>query len=543
MKNALFATIGAALAIACSSMIQTGSQQSSIATTTLESLQAQFKFRERTATDGTAAKLPSRSVIPQSSVSALTTDGNGNLAAANVSLPAAADGATTISNGKMSVAVSARGAKRTSALTSGGSALYSNADMHGGHIVQTVIADGVETFVSFGASPSSDTIFDVSMNGVAGLRFVEGTVEFLDKAGAPRLRMSPPVLVDSAGVTADVTTTIEGCAYDDSPAGPWGRKVTAPGASSCAIHLSWSDAGLTYPVLLDPSWTTTNSMAIARRWHGAILLPTLKVLVIAGEGAAAAYLSSCELYDPSSGTWATTRSMSFARRRFTTVMVDGPKVLVAGGEVSAGRTATAALYNPTTGLWSTTGAMTSSRAYHDAVYLSSLSKVLVAGGMDNSGTVLSSAELYNPSSGTWSATGSMATARQNLSLTALQDQTALGVSTSSCDWFGRLTFFNKTYTFPLPGGIFGICAGSGSASGDANWFYPIGSNGFPECSSVCDQNLAGFHCWHDCVHANLDTDFGNQIAYPFSTFDSPGKPIFFLWHAWVDRLYGLRLDC
>ncbi len=293
--------------------------------------------------------------------------------------------------------------------------------------MHTVIRDGVESFVKFDASPASDTVFDVSLSGVHGLRFVEGQLEFLDKTGAPRLRMAPPVAVDSAGIVADVTTTIEGCAYDDSPAGPWDRRVTAPGASTCAVHVSWSDAGLTYPVLLDPSWTTTGSMGTARRWHGAILLPTLKVLVIGGEGVSAAYLGSCELYDPSTGTWAATRALDQTRRRFTTVMVDGPKVLVAGGEIAGGRTASAALYNPSTGVWGPTGSMTSSRAYHDAVYLSSVSKVLVAGGMNSAGTVLSSAELYNPSAGTWTSTGSLATARQNATLTALADQTAIGI--------------------------------------------------------------------------------------------------------------------
>jgi hypothetical protein len=136
---------------------------------------------------------------------------------------------------------------------------------------------------------------------------------------------------------------------------------------------------------------------------------TLKVLVIGGEGALAAYLGSCELYDPSTGTWATTRGLDQARRRFTTVMVDGPKVLVAGGEIAGGRTASAALYNPSTGVWGTAGSMTTSRAYHDAVYVQSLGKVLASGGMNSAGTVLSSAELYNPSTNSWSATGSLGT--------------------------------------------------------------------------------------------------------------------------------------
>src|SRR5689334_1794516 len=54
--------------------------------------------------------------------------------------------------------------------------------------------------------------------------------------------------------------------------------------------------------------------------------------------------------------------------------------------------------------WVPTGNLGTARAYHTATLLPN-GKVLVAGGIDSSFTVLRSAELYDPATGIWTATG------------------------------------------------------------------------------------------------------------------------------------------
>ncbi|MBI5739319.1 MAG: S8 family serine peptidase [Nitrospirae bacterium] len=158
-------------------------------------------------------------------------------------------------------------------------------------------------------------------------------------------------------------------------------------------------------------FVTGGPMAAARSSFTATLLPDGKVLVAGGY--AGDYLSSAEIYDPSTGTFSATGPMSSARAHHTATLLPDGKVLISGGTVFGDYgyiyRASAEIYDPSTGTFTATGSMGSARSYHTATLLPD-GKVLIAGGV-NTSDYLSSAEIYDPSTGTFSATGPMVKAR------------------------------------------------------------------------------------------------------------------------------------
>ncbi len=322
----------------------------------------------------------------------------------------------------MALDVLLRDARKVAAQVADGYVVYPNAHASGADLLHRPLPGGIEDFLSFQKKPRVSSIsYQVDLRqGVAGLRLVENTLEMLDAGGAPRLRVAPPFLVGADGARTDAMLAIAGCAVDKSAAPPWGRRVTAPGAASCTLRVSWRADVVVYPAVLDPRWTTTTTMKAKRQNHTATLLSTGKVLVVGGTDGTNA-LNTAELFDPATGTWTATPTFTGGRQLHTAVQLGtnanattSGKVLIAGGwnggtTTTGAAVNTALLYNVTAGTWSAATVLNAIRAMHTATVLPN-GQVLVAGGMSDTATVLNTAALYDPTTGTgtWTATGTMA---------------------------------------------------------------------------------------------------------------------------------------
>jgi hypothetical protein len=139
-------------------------------------------------------------------------------------------------------------------------------------------------------------------------------------------------------------------------------------------------------------FTMTGAMATAREQHTATLLADGRVLIVGGATSTGTGdlqpTATVEVYDPSTGSFSVTGSMAAARTYHTATLLPSGKVLVAGG---GGENSTAEVYDPATGSFSSTGGMENGRSGHSATLLPNGS-VLVAGGGIFAG--LASAELY-----------------------------------------------------------------------------------------------------------------------------------------------------
>jgi N-acetylneuraminic acid mutarotase len=198
------------------------------------------------------------------------------------------------------------------------------------------------------------------------------------------------------------------------------------GTCSCTTFVSSAD-------LYDPttnSFTATGSLVTARYAHTATVLSNGKVLVAGGFGgptstlqSGGAPLSSAELYDPSNGTWAATGSMTTARMNHIASLLPSGKVLVAGGATGASTTATAEIFDPSSGTWTAVPSMSTPRQQQGAIQLPNGTVLVVGGFNDTSSAVIGvgTAEVYDPGSNTWSISGAMVTTRQLFVMNLLND--------------------------------------------------------------------------------------------------------------------------
>jgi len=277
---------------------------------------------------------------------------------------------------------------------------------------------GLEDWVGFERRPSVETLRYRVEARAAGVRFVARTLELLDASGVPRVRMAPPWALDARGRRIELDVHVSGCAFDADARAPFGRPVVAPGAA-CEVELSWAQSAPAYPLVVDPTWSATDSLATARREMAIGVLADGTVLVAGGainsSLTSLVTTSSAERFDPTSETFAAAASMPSARALpYFATLADG-RLFVGGGAVDGPSppVAGAIAFGSDTSAWETLAAPTGPRVWANAVTLPDGSVLVVGGKLTNYfGTVaIATTQRYDPLANTWSAGGSLATAR------------------------------------------------------------------------------------------------------------------------------------
>ena len=172
------------------------------------------------------------------------------------------------------------------------------------------------------------------------------------------------------------------------------------------------------------TWTQTPSMAHAHAYGVAASLLSGDVLVIGGyDGGDSFTTGAVDIYSASGGTWSAGPALPGGRYAFTATTMSDGRVLVAGGDdgslAPGSALSSVEIYKSGTG-WSAAESMKNVRLDQAAALLND-GRVLVAGGVDASGTALNTAEVYDPTTGHWSLTGTMSYARAGFSMTVLPD--------------------------------------------------------------------------------------------------------------------------
>jgi hypothetical protein len=156
------------------------------------------------------------------------------------------------------------------------------------------------------------------------MRIREGRIEILE-GDVVRLVSDPVVAVDAKGVRRALTVAIEG---DE-------------------LAATLDPAGLAYPIVVDPAWTTIGSMRTVR-YQGffAARLPDSRILVAGGQA------PWVDVFDPTTNAWSAVADLPIPWTGAKGIeLADGRVLAVAGGESSTAY----ARYEPSTQTWTTFG--------------------------------------------------------------------------------------------------------------------------------------------------------------------------------------------
>jgi N-acetylneuraminic acid mutarotase len=181
-------------------------------------------------------------------------------------------------------------------------------------------------------------------------------------------------------------------------------------------------------LIYDPK---SNSISVAsplsesRSYHQSTLLLDGKVLITGGYQKnfdSRIPISSAEVFEPSSSSWSSVAPMNVARVNHSSTLLNDGRVLVVGGNNENGDLLSSSeIYDPQTNTWSfTKNELKDARSAHFAAIMKN-GKVIVMGGFGIVTDTLNTVEVYDPALDEWSSVSSFNTGRYRPSYSQLKD--------------------------------------------------------------------------------------------------------------------------
>ncbi len=334
-------------------------------------------------------------------------------------------GGLTLTDVESGLSVRAYPGEQTSgsALVARGYAVQENWQ-RGMPIVHAVRADAVDELLLVATpAPRELSITVELLSGVAAVRSMGGALEFIDSAGAPRLRMAHVEAIDAEGGRHAVPVVPSGCLFDTDTRPPWGRDLPDAASRSCVVTLRLPPEGLPPLSAVVWSWQATGSHAIRRVGHTTTPIPGDRAVVIGGFDSLAH--ASVEMFDAGTQSWAFIGSLIEGRFWHSAALLADGRVLVAGGSAPS-----AEILDPSTGRFQKTERLPCPRYDATATTLPD-GRVLVVGGgcCDGCCSVHPSntAFVYSPRQGRWSPPIPLRQPRKRHTATLLSDGKVLVV--------------------------------------------------------------------------------------------------------------------
>ena len=137
-------------------------------------------------------------------------------------------------------------------------------------------------------------------------------------------------------------------------------------------------------------------MSTSRAHHTATYIPSIQAVLFVGGRSQTQSLRTYDLFNVSTFTFSILNGTTLVARAYhTATLLLDEQILIVGGQNTV-RLSSCELYDPVMNTFKSVNNMSTDRADHTSTLLSHTGQLLVCGGQNNNGMVLSSCELYRP---------------------------------------------------------------------------------------------------------------------------------------------------